>query len=183
MRFVYGIGLLSLFLGAVLWPSVGRATHVRAGEITTKRISQTSLTYQITFTAYYDEIGGKAAASQADSYIFCFGDGTTAEVKRSSRKFINGNTSSVNSYTVIHTYPGPGVYTIGITVQNRNQGTVNLPPPGSSTKYTLLRINDDSDQCGPADQLHPRNAQPTPRLGARGPEVLPQPGRLRCRRR
>ena len=132
MRFVYSIGLISLFLGAILWPHVSQATHVRAGEITTKRISQTSLTYQIVFTAYFDEIGGRAAAQQADSYTFCFGDGTTAEVKRSGRKFINGNTSSVNSYTTIHTYPGPGVYTIGVTVQNRNQGTINLPPPGES---------------------------------------------------
>ncbi|WP_018617996.1 T9SS C-terminal target domain-containing protein [Spirosoma luteum] len=132
MRFVYPIGLFCLFLGASLWPHVSQATHVRAGEITTKRISNTSLTYLITFTAYYDEVGGRAASNQAEPYTFCFGDGSTQEVNRSGRKFINGNTSSVNSYTAVHTYPGPGAYTIGITVQNRNQGTNNLPPPGSS---------------------------------------------------
>ncbi|WP_198175095.1 PKD domain-containing protein, partial [Spirosoma arboris] len=94
--------------------------------------------YQITFTAYFDEIGGRAAATQADAYTFCFGDGSTAEVKRSSRKFINGNTSSVDVYTTTHTYPGPGTYTIGVTVQNRNQGTINLPPAGESQNIAFF---------------------------------------------
>ena len=138
MRFVYSIGLLSLFIAILLRPSVSEATHVRAGEITTKRISQTSLTYLITFTAYYDEIKGRQAADQAEPYTFCFGDGTTAEVKRSSRRFINGRTSSVNSYTVVHTYPGPGVYTVGITVPNRNADTKNLPPPATSDQIRFF---------------------------------------------
>ncbi|WP_332368658.1 PKD domain-containing protein [Spirosoma telluris] len=138
MRFVYTLGLLSLFLGAVLCPSVSQATHVRAGEITTKRISQTSLTYQITFTAYFDEVGGKPASDIAESYTFCFGDGSTAEVKRFSRKFINSNTSSVDIYTTTHTYPGPGTYTIGVTVQNRNKGTINLPPPDDSQNIAFF---------------------------------------------
>ncbi|WP_460973344.1 PKD domain-containing protein, partial [Spirosoma migulaei] len=138
MRFVYTIGLMGLFLGAVLCPTSSQATHVRAGEITTKRISQTSLTYQITFTAYFDELGGRAASNQAESYTICFGDGSTAEVKRSIRKAINGNTSSIDVYTTTHTYPGPGVYTIGVTVQNRNQGTINLPPPGESQNIAFF---------------------------------------------
>ena len=139
MRFVYIVGLFSLFLSAVLWPSVSQATHVRAGEITTKRISLTSLTYKITFTAYYDESPkGKAAADQANDYTMCYGDGTTSSVVRSSRVYINGRTSSVNSYTIIHTYPGPGTYTIGITVPNRNAGTNNLPPRDQSDQIRFF---------------------------------------------
>ncbi|QDK82337.1 gliding motility-associated C-terminal domain-containing protein [Spirosoma sp. KCTC 42546] len=138
MRFVYTIGLWGLFLGIVLFPSITQATHVRAGEITTKRISQTSLTYLVTFTAYYDEVKGRQAADQAEPYTFCFGDGSTLEVKRSRRQYINGRTSSVNSYTAIHTYPGPGVYTIGITVPNRNADTKNLPPPATSDQIRFF---------------------------------------------
>ncbi|WP_332368661.1 gliding motility-associated C-terminal domain-containing protein [Spirosoma telluris] len=145
MRFVYTLGLVCLFLGAVLWPSVSQATHVRAGEITTKRISQTSLTYKVTFTAYYDETpAGKQAANQAEPYTICFGDGTTLEVKRSGRVYINGNTSSVDTYTAVHTYPGPGVYTIGITVPNRNLNTKNLPAPSDNIRFfvsTTILIN------------------------------------------
>ena len=132
MRLVYTLGLWGLFLGAVLWPTLSQATHVRAGEITTKRISTTSNTYEITFTAYYDEKNGKNASDQANEYTMCFGDGTTEVVKRSSRTLINGGTSSVNIYKTVHTYPGPGAYTISITVPNRNKNTQNLPPPGSS---------------------------------------------------
>ncbi|MFD2934607.1 gliding motility-associated C-terminal domain-containing protein, partial [Spirosoma flavum] len=134
MRFVYIIGLISLFLSALLWPTVSRASHVRAGEITTKRISQTSLTYEITFTAYFDETpgGGKNAANEANEYTICFGDGTTEVVRRSKRSYINSNTSSIDIYKTVHTYPGPGSYTIGITVVNRNKNTINLPPAATS---------------------------------------------------
>ncbi|GAB3789412.1 hypothetical protein GCM10028818_57850 [Spirosoma horti] len=138
MRFLYISGLLSLFLGAVLYPSISQATHVRAGEITTKLISKTSLTYKVTFTAYFDEVKGKPAADQAENYTICFGDGTTADVRRSNRAYINGRTSSVNSYTVIHTYPGPGTYTIGVTVPNRNADTKNLPPAASSDQLRFF---------------------------------------------
>ena len=138
MRLLYLTGLLSLFLGVVLFPSVSQATHVRAGEITTKRISKTSLTYLVTFTAYYDEKQGGPAADLADNTTFCFGDGTTADVKRIPRVYINGRTSSINTYTIVHTYPGPGAYTISTTVQNRNKGTVNLPPSATSDQIAFF---------------------------------------------
>ena len=131
MKFFYtlGLGILGLCL---LCPIYTYATHVRAGEITTRRLSPTSLTYEITLTAYFDEIRGRAAADDANRYIFCFGDGSQAEVQRSSRRFINGRTSSINTYTITHTFPGPGVYTIGIQIPNRNADTKNLPPAASS---------------------------------------------------
>ncbi|WP_461102982.1 fibronectin type III domain-containing protein, partial [Spirosoma koreense] len=139
MRLVYIIGLWCLFLGAVLWPQLSQATHVRAGEITTKRISQTSLTYEITFTAYFDEVKGKQAADQATEYTMCFGDGTTAVVKRQEpRTYINGRTSSINIYKITHTYPGPATYTIGITVPNRNKDTQNLPPAANSDQIRFF---------------------------------------------
>ena len=133
MRGVYIVGCWFLFLGVVLWPSLSQATHVRAGEITTKRISQTSLTYEITFTAYYDEVRGRdAAAAGADVYTICFGDGSSEAVRRLPKKYVNGGTSSINTYRTVHTYPGPGTYTIGITVTNRNNNTLNLPPANRS---------------------------------------------------
>ena len=135
MRFIYQIVLLSVFLGAVLWPSLGQATHVRAGEITTRRTSETSLTYEITVTTYYDETptgGQQAAAAGADRYTICFGDGTQEVVDRLPKRFINGGTSSINVYRTTHTYPGPGAYIVSIAIPNRNNNTKNLPPAGSS---------------------------------------------------
>ena len=139
MRLVYSAGLWGLFLTIALWPRLSQATHVRAGEITTRRVSQTSLTYEVTFTAYFDEQGGKLASDQASEYTICFGDGTTAVVKRQEpRTYINGRTSSINIYRTTHTYSGPGTYTIGITVPNRNKNTVNLPPASSSDQIRFF---------------------------------------------
>ncbi len=133
MRFLYTIGLISLFLTAVLWPTISQATHVRAGEITTRRISATSLTYEITLTTYYDEENGRPASNDANEYTFCFGDGTTQVVSRgNNRRDIPGRRTSINIYRTVHTYPGPGAYTIGVQIPNRNKNTKNLPPPGSS---------------------------------------------------
>ncbi|WP_338871117.1 gliding motility-associated C-terminal domain-containing protein [Spirosoma sp. SC4-14] len=137
MRLVYTIGLIAFALGAILWPNISQATHVRAGEITTRRLPGATLTYEITLTTYYDEVTGKTAANDANSYTFCFGDGTQADVKRVSRKYINGGTSSVNTYVTTHTYAGPGAYTIGVQIANRNKGTLNLPPAGSSDQITF----------------------------------------------
>src|ERR671933_2114023 len=137
MRFIYTLGLLSLLAGALLWPTVSQATHVRAGEITTRRISPSSLTYEITLTTYYDELTGRSAADLADPYTICFGDGTSQSVRRVSRTYINGRTSSINVYKVVHTYPGTGTYTVSVTIPNRNRDTKNLPPAASSDQITF----------------------------------------------
>lgn len=129
MQFLYKIGLFTLFFGAVLWPTVSQATHVRAGEITTRRLPGTgnALTYEITFTAYYDEVGGQAASAQGNEVTICFGDGNSRVVTRLPRRFINGRTSSINVYRTTYTYPAPNVYTVSVTVTNRNDNTKNLP--------------------------------------------------------
>ena len=138
MRFIYAVIVSSVVLAALLWPTTSRATHVRAGEITTRRISETSLTYEITLTAYYDEKNGKRAADDATFADFCFGDGTTMRVDRSRRRYINGGTSSVNIYIITHTYPGPGAYTISAVIPNRNKDTKNLPPPDKSEQIKFF---------------------------------------------
>ena len=136
---------LLVVAAAVLWPTTSRATHVRAGEITTRRISATSLTYEITLTTYYNETpSGKAAANDANSADFCFGDGSTESVPRSSRKFINGGSSSVNIYRTTHTYPGAAAYTISAFISNRNDGTKNLGGSSLNIKFfvsTTIFIN------------------------------------------
>ncbi|GAB3561514.1 hypothetical protein GCM10027578_02370 [Spirosoma luteolum] len=147
MRLLSTLGLLALFFGAVLVPTVVQATHVRAGEITTRRLSATSLTYEVTLTTYYDEQKGQQAARDANEYTFCFGDGTTEVVKRLLPiRYLNGRTSSINVYRTVHTFPGPGVYTIGVQIPNRNAGTKNLPPAASSDQLrfyvsTTILIN------------------------------------------
>jgi gliding motility-associated-like protein len=109
------------------------ATHVRAGEITTRRVSSTSLTYEITLTVYFDVTrgsgGGFDAARLQNDVNFCFGVGQ--QMRRVPRvdaetRNINANTT-INIYQTTYTYPGPGTYDISCTIVNRNQGTRNIP--------------------------------------------------------
>jgi len=133
MRRLYTYGLIALLFGLLFVPITSRATHVRAGEITTRRLSATSLTYEITLTAYFDEQRGKDAAALDIAQVFCFGDNSTERVPRQTPiRFINGGTSSINIYRTIHTFPAPGNYTIGAFIVNRNNLTVNLPPQNTS---------------------------------------------------
>lgn len=139
MRLLYTYGLTALLFGLVFLPTVSRATHVRAGEITTRRLSATSLSYEVTLTAYYDEQRGREAAANAQAVDFCFGDKSTENVPRQLPiRFLNGRTSSINIYRTTHTFPGPGLYTISIEIINRNSLTINLPPPDRSQEISFF---------------------------------------------
>ncbi|WP_128543979.1 T9SS type B sorting domain-containing protein [Larkinella soli] len=122
----YFLSLLGTILLGLLALSEVRATHLRAGEITTRRVSSTSLTYEVTLTTYHDEIGGRQASEQQDPSYFCFGIGPAVAVKRTTRNFINRATS-VNTYVATFTYPGPGTYNIICTITNRNENVRNIP--------------------------------------------------------
>ena len=122
----YFLTLLWVLLLGILAISETQATHLRAGEITTRRISSTSLTYEVTMTTYHDEIGGRTASDQQDPSYFCFGIGPAVAVKRASRIVINRATTA-NTYVATYTYPGPGIYRITCTITNRNENVRNIP--------------------------------------------------------
>ena len=140
-RYTFWLALV-LLLG-LLAPTVTYATHVRAGEITTRRKSPDRLTYEITLTAYFDEQNGRIASDQTTSVVFCLGDGTLVTVPRFSRRNINPNTS-INIYRFDYTYQGPGVYQISVTIENRNDKTVNLRQPSQDIPFwirTTIQVN------------------------------------------
>ncbi len=110
--------LLFLLL-TLLSIQVAKATHLRGGHIQTKSVSGSALTYEVTLTLYMDEIRGNAPANQSDSYIICFGDGTSATASRQSRALSGDKSMSINSYRIVHTYAGPGTYTLTSSIANR----------------------------------------------------------------
>ncbi|GAB3336839.1 hypothetical protein GCM10027299_47240 [Larkinella ripae] len=122
----YFLTSLWVLLLAMLVVTESQATHLRAGEITTRRISNTALTYEVTMTTYHDEIGGRTASDQQDPSYFCFGIGPAVAVKRANRRTINRATT-VNTYIATFTYPGPGTYRITCTITNRNENVRNIP--------------------------------------------------------
>ncbi len=118
--FSFVIGLLTIF--------TARATHIRAGEITAKRISNTSLTYRVTLTTYTDQINGVTANEGQNTVNFYFGvTGVPLyTVKRKKKTLINTSTMC-NVYDTTFTFPAQGRYTITCAISNRNVNTVNLP--------------------------------------------------------
>ena len=75
------------------------ATHLKGGEITVKRISDKSLTYEFTLTTYTEN---NAANDQQEEVNFCFGDGSGIfKAKRCCGTPINlGNGTLKNIYKI-----------------------------------------------------------------------------------
>lgn len=96
-----------------------QASHLLGGYIQATPVSGSSLTYRISAVLYLNEVTGKTGADQTDAIQICLGDGTTATAYRASRNINTTQTSSVDSYTLIHTYVGPNTYTITASISNR----------------------------------------------------------------
>ena len=119
--------ILFFFL-LLLVATQARATHVRAGEITAKRISTTSLTYEITFTGYFDMENGKSAAdAQTDVKVFVGSVGPISVPRKLPITNIGNNTTK-NEYVFIYTFPAPGRFNISTNLDNRNNNVLNIGP-------------------------------------------------------
>ena len=116
------------FILSFLALSYANATHIRAGEITAKRISTTTLTYRVTLTTYTDQINGIQANDGQNFVKFYFGvTGVPLyDVKRKKKFLINASTMC-NVYDTTFTFPAQGKYTITTAITNRNANTINLP--------------------------------------------------------
>ena len=127
--------LVILFLALPFW---SYATHLRAGEITAKRISDTQLTYKITLTTYTDQVNGKAANDGQETVSFYFGFSTNKvesyNVTR-KKKFLISPTTMCNVYDTTFTFPAPGRFTISCGIVNRNERTINLPQPSENISF------------------------------------------------
>ena len=123
------------------------ATHLRAGEITARRISSTALTYEITVTTYHDENGGKTASAGQKDVDLCIkpfgtGFGTTFKVLRIEFKLISATTSR-NIFKTTYTFPSPGRFVINCGIRNRNENVINVKNSITTPFYleTILEIN------------------------------------------
>ncbi len=102
------------------------ATHLKGGEITVKRISDKSLTYEFTLTTYTEN---NPANDQQEDVNFCFGDGSGIfKAKRCCGTPVNlGNGTLKNIYKIEYTYPAPSlVYRVSVAIPNRNDGVRNI---------------------------------------------------------
>ncbi|OZI08960.1 hypothetical protein BWI93_06965 [Siphonobacter sp. BAB-5385] len=134
MRTLYRLFGLLVFTICGL-TSTAWATHVRAGEITSRRISSTSLTYELTLTIYCDWAQGRPATegTAGTGVKFCFGDGTPVQnTPLFTQGLPSGGIVDVGNSTVrlifrtTHTFSAPGTYTVSVGIDNRNKGTLNI---------------------------------------------------------
>jgi CHU_C Type IX secretion signal domain len=123
------------------------ATHLRAGEITVVRKSCADLTFIITVTVYTDTespvVFGGRPSDGLD--VLDFGDGTRIiipETPSIARPDLGLNIG-VASYTIEHTYAGPGKYLISYKEPNRNKGVLNMVNSDLTTFYIETEINTD----------------------------------------
>jgi gliding motility-associated-like protein len=115
------IGAAVVFLLFLMLPFSLFATHNRAGEITYRHIS--GYTYEVTILTYTYS----PSPANRDSLPVNWGDGSPAEYLQIDQKVFLPNNVRYNTYAGLHTYPGPGTYTISMQDPNRNAGIVNMP--------------------------------------------------------
>ena len=124
-----------LFILILACPFWSYATHLRAGEITAKRVSETQLTYKVTLTTFTDQVNGRAANDGQETVSFYFGFSTNKvesyNVSR-KKKFLISPTTMCNVYDTTFTFPAPGRYTISCGIVNRNERTITLPQPSEN---------------------------------------------------
>ncbi|MFY0594248.1 gliding motility-associated C-terminal domain-containing protein [Roseivirga sp.] len=121
-----------------------QATHIRAGEITAVRISQSGLRYRFTLTIYRDTEG----VEFGQGGVFNFGQGRTigptldalrAEAVDNVISEVNiGNNTSIITIQFDHTFDAPGVYVVSFTEQNRNTNIINLG--GASSENLAFHV-------------------------------------------
>lgn len=126
----------------MLLPSAANATHLRAGEITIQRLSCTSLTFRITITVYTNT-GSDIKFGEG---LLDYGDGsnphTTPIVQNTLRPDLGPGVATV-TYSIDHTYGGPGKYTISYLEPNRNAGILNMINSVETRFYLETVINID----------------------------------------
>ncbi len=129
------------------------ATHNRAGEIVLEQINGCeSLTLRATIITYTKT---SSVPADRDTLTLCWGDGFCQRVARVNGPQPNPNFApqgeelpnniKFNLYIAEHTYPGRNTYQISMTDPNRNDGILNVNPPGSvnvpfhiQSTYTFL---------------------------------------------
>ncbi|HEY3385196.1 MAG TPA: hypothetical protein VGK46_01725, partial [Saprospiraceae bacterium] len=133
-------GMLLFVVGLSLMTKQAAATHLRAGEITVERISCTFRSFRITVTVYTDT--GSPVLFGGEQDILDFGDGTRVLVPETPNKPVPiGPNTGTASFSIIHTYSGPGRFTISYLEPNRNEGVLNIDNSVLTTFYIETQID------------------------------------------
>ncbi|MDR2834686.1 MAG: gliding motility-associated C-terminal domain-containing protein [Bacteroidales bacterium] len=98
------------------------ATHNRAGEITYRQIS--GLTFEVTIITY--TATGPGLCADRPELDIMWGDNTISTLPRVEEIQLPDYYKR-NKYLGVHTYMGPGLYSLVVEDPNRNLGVANIP--------------------------------------------------------
>ncbi|MEQ9306667.1 MAG: gliding motility-associated C-terminal domain-containing protein, partial [Marinoscillum sp.] len=112
------------------------ATHIRAGEITAKRIDNLTYTYRFTFTGFRDS----GSIIEFGAGVFDFGDGNSEEGDFNVVKSPVGNEIEMVQFEVVHTYSSPNAYIVSYKEEYRNQDIINMDNSVNTTFYVESMI-------------------------------------------
>jgi hypothetical protein len=118
------------------------ATHLLGGEIRATNLS--GQTYKISAQIYFDASPGGGPATEGQSSILvCFGDGNTAEVKRTSLTRLAGDQKdiAVGTYDINYTYPAAGTFQISTNITNRTGNLLNFDGSVNTGMFLWTVIN------------------------------------------
>jgi hypothetical protein len=129
------------FLSLLLLSVRASATHLRAGEITARRISCTTFEYEFTVKLYLRTAPG--SATQDDIVLF-FGDGSNTKVTTLPQiRLPNATEVGLNTFVVRHTFASAGNYTVYVG-SCESENTCNRPISGLSNRNGGVLNMDDS---------------------------------------
>jgi len=144
IKTAYSVRLLVSFVILILLgvSQNAQATHLRAGEIIVERVNCQGLTFRIKIVVYTDT-GSDVRFGEG---FLDFGDGSDPvmlpQIENTSRADL-GDEVATASFTIEHTYPSQGIYTIGYIEPNRNEGVLNIDNSVNTTFYVETQIQID----------------------------------------
>ena len=143
MNKIRRFGFLLLVLILTLANFLAEATHIRAGEIIATRLPGPGFTYRITVIGYTDT----RSPVQFGAGVLRFGDGRqvtlTDAANLPGNSFVRtdlGRGVASNIVEIIHTFQGPGLYTISYEEDFRNAGVLNMNNSVNTAFYIETQI-------------------------------------------
>ncbi len=113
------------------------AHHLRAGDISAKLISCQSNTYLLTITGYTDT----RVSLEFGYETLDLGDGTLINLDTcQAEKTDLGDNITVKVIQILHSFPGPGIYTIRYREPNRNDDVLNMDNSGYVSFYVETQV-------------------------------------------
>jgi hypothetical protein len=115
------------------------ATHLRGGYISVERISGPSLQCKVTITIFTDLNSTVLFGGGED--VLDFGDGTSTLVPETPNNLTGFESTGVATYSVVHTFPAQGRFTISFREPNRNSGVINMTNSVGTTFYIETTVD------------------------------------------